>query len=140
MPLSIRNRLAGEVVAVETGEVMSTVRVRLSGELEVTAAITLDAVRDLGLAPGSVVVALVKSTEVALGTGEVPRMSIRNRLPGRVTDVEHGAVMTTVRVAIDSGDTLTAAITKDAADDLGLAAGAEVTALVKSTEVSIALP
>jgi molybdate transport system regulatory protein len=34
---------------------------------------------------------------------------------------------------------LTAAITKDAAEDLGLAAGAEVTALVKSTEVSIAL-
>ncbi|WP_432991270.1 TOBE domain-containing protein [Dactylosporangium sp. CA-233914] len=43
------------------------------------------------------------------------RLSIRNRLPGRGTDVEHGAVMTTGRVAIGGGDTVTAAITKDAA-------------------------
>ena len=34
---------------------------------------------------------------------------------------------------------LTAAITKDAGEDLGLTEGADVTALVKSTEVSIAL-
>nr|WP_225977081.1 MULTISPECIES: TOBE domain-containing protein [Streptomyces] len=32
---------------------------------------------------------------------------------------------------------MTAAITKDAVDDLGLAAGTPVTALVKSTEVSL---
>ncbi|MFD8616017.1 TOBE domain-containing protein [Streptomyces sp. NPDC059513] len=35
------------------------------------------------------------------------------------------------------GGQLTAAITKDAVDDLGLAAGTPVTALVKSTEVSL---
>ena len=36
---------------------------------ELTAAVTRDAVEDLGLFPGSAVVALVKSTEVSLATG-----------------------------------------------------------------------
>ncbi len=51
------------------------------------------------------------------------RLSIRNQIPGTVTDVEHGAVMATVSVAIEGGQTVTAAITKDAADDLGRAEG-----------------
>ncbi|WP_433047445.1 TOBE domain-containing protein [Dactylosporangium sp. CS-033363] len=139
MRLSIRNRLAGEVVAVEAGEVMGTVRVALGGGLEITAAITLESVRELGLSSGQRVVALVKSTEVAIGLGELPRMSIRNRLPGRITEVEHGAVMTTVQLATAGGDTVTAAITKDAAEDLGLEPGLDAIALIKSTEVSIAL-
>ena len=121
------------------GGVMSTVKVRLDGGPEVTAVITAEAARDLGLAEGVAVTVLVKSTEVALATGAVPGISIRNRIPGTVTAVEHGAVMTTVKVAIAGGGELTAAITRDAAEDLGLAAGAEVTALVKSTEVSVAL-
>jgi molybdate transport system regulatory protein len=47
--------------------------------------------------------------------------------------------MTTVKITIAGGQTLTAAITKDAAEDLTLAGGDSVTALVKSTEVSIAV-
>ena len=47
--------------------------------------------------------------------------------------------MTTVKVAVRGGGTLTAAITRDAAEELGLAEGTEVTALVKATEVILAL-
>jgi molybdate transport system regulatory protein len=137
--LSIRNQFAGRVVAVTVGSVMSTVRVRLANGPEIMAAITAEAVDELGVAEGVEVVVLFKSTEVAVATGTVPLMSIRNRLPGTVTQVEHGEVMTTVKVAVDGGGTLMAAITRDAAEDLELAEGTGVTALVKATEVSIAL-
>ncbi len=43
------------------------VRIQLDGGPEITSSITKDAVDDLGLVEGSKVVALVKSTEVALG-------------------------------------------------------------------------
>jgi molybdate transport system regulatory protein len=138
--LSIRNQFAGTVVAVAVGEVMSTVKVLLAGGQEVTAAITAEAVRDLELAEGTPVLVLIKSTEVAVATGAVPPISIRNRLPGTVAAVEHGAVMTTVKVGVAGGGVLTAAITKDGADDVGLAVGDAVTVLVKSTDVSVALP
>ncbi|WP_127357613.1 TOBE domain-containing protein [Actinacidiphila soli] len=139
MGLSIRNQLPGTVVAVATGEVMAIVRVRLDGGQEITAAITLDAVKDLGIAEGSAVHALAKSTEVALATGPGPvgGLSIRNQLPGTVADITSGGAMAGVRVDVPGG-ALTAAITKDAVTDLGLTTGDPVVALIKSTEISLA--
>lgn len=137
MSLSIRNQLPGTVTSVTPGEVMATVKVRLDAGQEITAAVTLEAVRELGLAPGSAVRALIKSTEVSLATGPVDGLSIRNQLPGTVTDVASGGAMARVKVRVAGGE-LTSAITGDAVSDLGLAAGSEVVALIKSTEVSLA--
>lgn len=137
MSLSIRNQLPGTVTAITPGEAMATVKVRLDGGQEITAAITREAVGGLGLAEGSAVLALIKSTEVSLATGMVNGLSIRNRLPGTVTGVATGGAMATVKVAIEGGE-LTAAITADAVTDLGLADGSSVTALIKSTEVALA--
>ena len=136
MSLSIRNQIPGTVIAVTTGEVMAAVKVRLDGGQEITAAITRESVRDLDLAAGTAVRALVKSTEVSLATAAVEGISIRNQLPGTVADITTGVVMTSVKVTV-AGGTLTAAITTDAVNDLGLAAGSQVVALVKSTEISL---
>ena len=65
MRLSTRNQLSGTVTAINTGAVMSTVKVDVSGQV-VTAAITKEAVEDLGLTVGAPVIVLVKSTEVML--------------------------------------------------------------------------
>ncbi|WP_327350905.1 TOBE domain-containing protein [Streptomyces sp. NBC_01304] len=138
MSLSIRNQIAGTVTAVTTGEAMATVKVRLDGGQDITAAITTEAVKDLGLAEGSEVKALVKSTEVSLATGPVAGVSIRNQIAGTVTDVATGGAMASVKVDVEGG-ALTAAITKDAVDDLGLAAGSSVVALIKSTEISLSV-
>lgn len=137
MSLSIRNQLAGTVTSVTTGEVMANVKVRLSSGLELTAAVTVDAVKELGLGTGSEVRALVKSTEVALATAPVAGLSIRNQIPGTVSEVATGGAMAGVKVTVDGGE-LTAAITADAASDLSLAAGSPVVALIKSTEISLA--
>ncbi|MER7986309.1 TOBE domain-containing protein [Streptomyces noursei] len=137
MSLSIRNQIPGTVLSVTAGEAMASVKVRLAGGQDITAAITTAAVQDLGLAAGSAVTALVKSTEVALATGPVEGISIRNQLTGTVTDVSTGGAMGAVNVAIEGGG-LTAAITKDAVEDLGLASGTAVVALIKSTEISLA--
>ncbi|MFE6133750.1 molybdopterin-binding protein [Streptomyces sp. NPDC056437] len=137
MSLSIRNQLPGIVTSVTTGEAMATVKVRLDGGQNVTAAITSEAVKDLGLGEGSAVRALMKATEVALATGTVDGLSIRNRIPGTVSDVSAGGAMASLKIDIEGGG-LTAAITNDAVTDLGLAAGSSVVALIKSTEISLA--
>ncbi|MFG2790360.1 molybdopterin-binding protein [Streptomyces sp. NPDC048419] len=137
MTLSIRNQLPGTVTAITPGEAMATVKVRLDGGQEITAAITREAVNDLGLTEGSAVRTLVKSTEIALSTAPVEGLSIRNQLPGAVTAVTSGQAMTTVKVSVEGGE-LTAAITTDAATDIGLTTGSTVVAVIKSTEVSLA--
>lgn len=65
--ISIRNQIPGEVAAIVPGRAMATVTVAVGGE-ELTSAITNEAVADLGLAVGTPVVALVKSTEVSVAT------------------------------------------------------------------------
>ncbi|MEY9846954.1 molybdopterin-binding protein [Streptacidiphilus sp. MAP5-3] len=65
--LSIRNQLPGTVTSIAAGAAMASVKVSIEGG-ELTAAITKDAVTDLGLKQGSSVVALVKSTDVSLAT------------------------------------------------------------------------
>ncbi|MEU7576306.1 TOBE domain-containing protein [Streptomyces sp. NPDC041068] len=137
MTLSIRNQIPGTVASITTGEAMATVKVRLAGGQDVTAAITAESVKELGLAEGSEVKILVKSTEVSLATGPVQGLSIRNQLAGTVTDVATGGAMASVKVDVEGG-ALTAAITKDAVADLDLASGSSVVALIKSTEVSLA--
>jgi molybdate transport system regulatory protein len=137
MSLSIRNQIPGTVTSVSTGEAMATVKARLDGGQEVTAAVTVDAVKDLGLAEGTAVRAMVKPTDVSLATGSVAGLSIRNQIPGTVTDIATGAAMATVKVSVEGGE-LTAAITKDAVTELGLATGSSVVALIKSTELSLA--
>jgi molybdate transport system regulatory protein len=66
------------------------------------------------------------------------RLSTRNQLPGTVVAVNHGDAMTTVKVELRGGEIVTSAITREAADDLGLRQGSPVTVLIKSTDVSLA--
>ncbi|MGH2989230.1 MAG: TOBE domain-containing protein [Solirubrobacterales bacterium] len=62
--------------------------------------------------------------------------SARNRFPGKVVSVEIGDVMALVE--IEAGPhRITAAITKDAVDELGLVEGVPAAATVKATSVMV---
>lgn len=65
--LSARNRLHGHVEEVRVDGLLAQVRLRV-GDQSLTAVITADAVRALGLRRGDEAVAIVKSTEVMIGT------------------------------------------------------------------------
>ena len=66
------------------------------------------------------------------------RLSTRNQLSGVVTQVTLGAVMASVKVTLDGGEQIvTASITREAVEELGLAEGVQATVLVKSTEVML---
>jgi len=137
MQLSIRNRFPATVEAVTSGPAMTAVSVRLDGGQRITAAITSEAAEDLGLHADQAVEILIKSTEISVALDTVGRVSIRNLLPGTITAVNHGEAMSTVKIAIAGDDMLTAAITRESADDLGLEPGTTVTAMIKSTDVAV---
>ena len=64
------------------------------------------------------------------------RLSTRNRLPGTITEVVKGEAA--AKVTLQVGDShMVALITRESADELGLEAGQQVTALVKATVVMI---
>jgi molybdopterin-binding protein len=67
------------------------------------------------------------------------RLSARNQLTGTVASIEVGAVMTIVTVDLDGGQQVTSSVTRQAVEELGLKPGSPVTAVIKSTEVMLAV-
>lgn len=66
------------------------------------------------------------------------KISARNAFDGVVKEVKKGA--TTAHVVIDvNGLKVTASITNESVDDLGLAAGSKVKAIIKSSDVIVAV-
>jgi len=66
------------------------------------------------------------------------KLSARNVLKGKITDVKKGA--TTAHIKIDvGGQTVTAAITNEAADELKLATGRDAYAVIKASDVMVAV-
>jgi molybdopterin-binding protein len=67
METSARNQLRGTVSGVSLGALMAEVVVDIGGS-SVVAAITKESVERLGLAEGKSVVAIIKATDVMIGT------------------------------------------------------------------------
>ena len=56
--------------------------------------------------------------------------SARNQLKGKVTGVELGAVMANIKIEVTEPNVITAVITKESAENLGLSEGDDVVALI----------
>lgn len=66
------------------------------------------------------------------------QLSARNQLRAKVVSVKHGGVLSTVKLELDPGQTMTATITREATNALSLAPGSEVLGLCKATDVLVA--
>ena len=67
------------------------------------------------------------------------KISARNVLKGKVKSLSHGAVNTEVVVELPGGQEIVSVITKTSAEHLGLAVGQQVYAVIKASNVLLAL-
>ena len=67
------------------------------------------------------------------------KISARNILQGRVVALAKGATTAHVRLELAGGAVVTASITNEAVDELGLAVGRAASAVIKSSDVMIAV-
>jgi len=65
------------------------------------------------------------------------KLSARNVLPGTIVDVKRGATTSHVRIDIGGGTIVTASITNEAVDELGLRAGDSAAAVIKASDVIV---
>ena len=133
--ISARNKLTGKIVAIEEGAVNSIVKLQLADDMVITATITLEAVKELGLEVGKEATAVVKATSVMIE--DEKGLSARNQLAGKVVAINEGAVNAIVKLELASGSVVTSTITVEAVKTLGLEVGKEETAIVKATSVMI---
>jgi molybdopterin-binding protein len=67
--LSARNQLQGTVTDINRGEAIANVAVDVAGQ-RLVASITVEAVQELGIAPGSEVTVIVKASDVMLAVDD----------------------------------------------------------------------
>jgi molybdate transport system regulatory protein len=140
MKTTARNQWLGTVSAVRSGAVNDEVELTLPGKQRVVAIITHDSTAALGLRTGQSAIALIKASNVLLATGlDGVRISARNQWPGVIASVTPGAVNSEVMLDMDGGDRVVAIVTQDSVRALGLAAGVRATALVKASDVILAV-
>jgi molybdopterin-binding protein len=65
--LSARNKLTGTVTSITKGEAIANVALDVAGQ-RLVASITVEAADELGLAEGKAVTAIIKASDVILGT------------------------------------------------------------------------
>lgn len=65
------------------------------------------------------------------------KISARNRMPGKIVAITKGATTAHVKVEVAPGFVITASITNESVDELGLAVGRSAFAIVKSSDVMI---
>jgi molybdopterin-binding protein len=67
------------------------------------------------------------------------KISARNKLQGKIIEVKKGATTAHVRLEIAPGQIITASITNEAVEELGLKPGAKASAIIKASDVMIAI-
>lgn len=139
MKSTARNQFAGKITSVTPGPVSTQIVMQIAGDQEIVATITAAAAERLKVAPGKDAIALIKSSAVVVVTdfGDYT-LSARNQFAGTVSRLERGAVSSIVGVTLKGGVTLTASVTNDAVDALGLKEGDAATAVFKAYSVMVA--
>ena len=67
------------------------------------------------------------------------RLSARNILKGKIIEVKKGTTTAHVRIQLTGGAVVTSSITNEALDELRLAVGNDAYAVIKASDVMVAL-
>jgi molybdate transport system regulatory protein len=127
------NSLRGNITKVEVSGNMSLVSIRV-GKLEFKS-IVIETPNTVDyLIEGGEIMLLFKETEVIIGKGENLNISLRNKMPGKVIELEIGALLAKLIIETEVGPVISL-ITANAVENLEINLGSAVVAMVKTNEI-----
>jgi molybdate transport system regulatory protein len=129
------NILNGEIIAIKVSGNLSLVTVDVKGILFKTIVIETPETASY-LKTGNRINAIFKETEVVIGKGQEHAISLQNKLPATIVDIENGVLLSKLTLDTLAGK-ISAVITSDAAEKLKLQAGEEITAMIKTNEIML---
>lgn len=136
--ISARNKIKGTIREVKEGAVNGIVKLETPKGHKVSATISMESIRELGLKAGKEATAVIKATEVMMAN-DFLKISARNQFRGRITEILPGAVNAIVKLDVDAEFGLSSTISLEAVKELSLKAGEEAVAVIKATSVMISV-
>lgn len=129
------NIINGQITAIKTSGSLSKVEVQAEDCKFKTIIIDTPETADY-LKKNNQVKLIFKETEVAIGLGDLSKISLQNRISGEITQLDINDLQAKVFLKTKIG-TIKSIITADAASQLDLKVGLEATALIKTNEVML---
>ena len=137
MQISARNQIAGVVELISNGTVNAEIHIKLKSGYIMVSVITNTAVNNLNLKLGDEVVAIFKSSTVLITTDTTLNISARNKFEGTVDSINQGEINSELIIDIGNGDKIASVITTNSIDRLTIKEGAQVSAIIKASDVMI---
>lgn len=137
MQLSARNQIEAKIIEIVVDGVSASVVMKTVSNIELIGTITKSSVERLKLVEDDKVLAIVKSNNVLISVDKPDGLSARNKIQGKIININDTEVSCEVTVLIGKSKTFTSVITKQASRDLSLVINKKVYVIVKSSDVMI---
>jgi len=130
------NNLKGHISGVQVSGTMSIVSVTIAKDL-IWKVIVIETPETAPyLVIDKKIALFFKETEVILGTGDLPNVSIQNRITGTIRQLKKGTLLSNVLINTNLGD-VSAIVATDAIEQLQLKKDVNVTAMVNLNEIML---
>jgi molybdate transport system regulatory protein len=140
MRTSARNQFAGILVSITPGKVNDELGIMVNASQTLIASITHESCRELQLAVGTKVFALIKASAVVLCLpNEIETAYAKNALLGTVHKITQGEHQSELAVILESGLTLVTTMPNQTAHAMALKEGSVVLAMVEPSNVIIGI-
>lgn len=132
------NKLRGQIEGIEVSGSLSIVSVNIQGCVTLNVVVIETPETADYLQTGYGIYVLFKETEVIIGRDVVHPISLQNRIPGVIQQIEGGKLLSKILVQTPIGG-VTAIISTNAVRQLNLKEGTKVVVMVKINEIMLSV-
>ena len=132
--IGARNVIKGKITEIKLGTVNGIVKVDVGGGIILSSNCSIESIEQLGLVVGKEVQVIIKAMEVLLANEKL-NIGARNQVEGIVFEVKKGAINCIVKLKTDNDLVITANLSIESVEQLGIEEGKKAVAIFKAMNV-----
>ena len=132
--IGARNVIKGKVSEIKLGAINGIVKVDVGGGIIISSNCSIESIEQLGLAVGKEVQVVIKAMEVLLANEKL-NIGARNQVEGTVFKVKKGAINSIVKLKTANDLVITANLSIESVEQLGIEEGKKAVAIFKAMNV-----
>lgn len=132
--IGARNVIKGTVKDIKKGTVNGIVKVDVGGGIVISSNCSMESIEQLNLAVGKEVQVVIKAMGVMLANEKL-NIGARNQIEGTVCEIKKGTVNCIVKLKTDNGLVITANLSLESVEELGIKEGGKAVAIFKAMNV-----
>ena len=132
--IGARNVIKGKVKEIKKGAINGIVKVDVGGGNVISSNCSIESIEQLGLSEGKEVQVVIKAMGVMLANEKL-NIGARNQIEGTVCEIKKGSVNCLVKIKTNNDLAVTANLSLESVEELGIKEGQKAVAIFKAMNV-----